>query len=71
MSISLTTGYRINCDGDGRWGCPALFDSPNAFSLARDVRADAKAGGWTVNIPNPGARRRLDTCPLHAEGRTR
>ncbi|WP_114906850.1 hypothetical protein [Ornithinimicrobium murale] len=65
MSRNLVVPYRVECNGDGRWPCPAFHESSSVSTLA-ETRSDAKAEGWEVNVKNPAGRRRLDFCPRHS-----
>lgn len=73
MTHSLVDHSRIECDGDGRWPCPAFFEAKYGTEWAHEARREARQNGWQVGIKQnrpPGSRRhlrRLDLCPEHRE----
>lgn len=65
MSVLRVNTATLQCDGDGRWPCQALFQE-ESFCSARETRQSARREGWEVNIRQPQSRTRLDFCPKHA-----
>lgn len=74
MSVITTVRASINCD---KLGCRHWYQGSLGCDYAIEVRTEARAEGWRVNVqrgngprdvsplPFPGAR--LDFCPEHVK----
>lgn len=61
-----TQTARITCDGaDRSTDYVCRLSTPVDGTTAREARSVARGMGWSVDLPNPKGRRRLDYCPDH------